>query len=323
MLCSSVYLDLFGKERQHLNILVQGVPYAPHSEEGVSSSQLDSNTDTSTDGGATASGTTALEDHDAEALQAAQQPRSRESTPISVPFPQSILRFDARQQDSYQETQFDSTQESQVSQENESTIERNRMNLSAADIERWIDGSGPIHAVPRIPSAPNLLGEGGSHSLPTSRFSALHNGSKPSRASWTIAKSTSRFGAEKLLRSSIQVLYELENAMLSYEYLLIVQVAGVAGVCRALVKSLTKLVDKCASSTSCEKHNVPFRIDAPPVRVLPYLSVKTAVCFRCKMLPEPTTAAYFIPDVTTLPGFRGCLCDSAFRDMPMFLWCGC
>ena len=214
---------------------------APMYSEDVASSQLGSNADMSTDN-------TANEDHP-ETPQLTQTPNSRESMPIAVPMPPALVRSGVKQQESFPDTQFDSTQESQLSAEIESTLE-NRMNLSAVDIERWIEGGSSSSIsmparVRKVPSNPVLL-DAGPHSLQSSHVSARLR-EQPSRATWASAHSNSRFGPEKLLRSSIHVMHELESAMLTYDNLLIVQVAGVSGVCRALVKSLTKLTESCAS----------------------------------------------------------------------------
>jgi hypothetical protein len=179
---------------------------------------------------------TAVEEVHSETPRSTPHQWSRGSTPT----PGAGFNAYARHQESFQETQFDSTQESQLSVEHEGKRE-NEMNLTAADIERWIDGSGTINVLPTTSSASNqTMGDATplSQSLPICRFSgAMH----PSRASWTSCKSNSTCAAEKLLRSSMQALYELEKAMLNHEYVMIVQVAGVPGVCHALVKSLTKL----------------------------------------------------------------------------------
>ena len=228
---------MFSRSRRNgLHLCVQVLTAQMH--EDVGSSQLGSNTvSTSTD-------TAALEDHpETPRAQPAPMPNSWESTPIAVPVPPAVPRSGegwGNQLGSYPDTQFDSTQESQLSAENESTLDENRMELSAVDIERWIDGSSSIPArVHRVPTNPVL--DAGSHSLQSSLVSARYSTQQRSRASWASAQSNSRFGPEKLLRSSIEALHELERSMLAYENLLIVQLAGVSGVCRALLKSLNKL----------------------------------------------------------------------------------
>lgn len=227
-------------------------PAAPQSEEGAASSQLGTYTDVSTDGVPTISGTTtALEEQHVETPCSTSKPKTRESTPIPVPLPASLFRPGARLADTFVDTQFGSTQESQLSapSEPEKSDEGNRMTLTAADIERWIDGSSVSGFLPRVPSVPNIPSEPQSQSLP-SRISALHSNSKVlSRASVTSAKSSGTPGGEKLLRSSMHAVQELERMMMSHEYLLMIQLAGVSGVCRALVKSLTKLKDSCASES--------------------------------------------------------------------------
>lgn len=122
----------------------------------------------------------------------------------------------------------------------DSSCNRN-MALSSEAIVQWMRGSSPGPAGCYVGTTSESTGTTGSTIHRSTSYSALSQ-------DFTFKSHSVGERSQALLQKSISAIASIIHAMELSEYVMVVQLAGAPGVCKALLKSLANLVTRCEQS---------------------------------------------------------------------------